>query len=212
MELVKREWHRGIGVERPEARRSIQYKNEWPGREVEKPAAGHPTPADTPKPKLLDRVRLATRTRHYSRRTEQTYVDWVKRFVLFHGKLHPAETGEPEINAFLTHLAVKEHVSASTQNQALSALLFLYRHVLGRELGDFGEVIRAGKPTRLPVVMTREEVKAVLTRLQGTSGSLHHSCMAPVCGSWNVSSCAFRTLTSLATKFSSVTAKVPKTA
>jgi len=118
-------------------------------------------------PKLLDRLRETLRSRHYSRRTEQTYCHWVKRFIYFHNVRHPAEMGEAEINAFLTHLAVKEKVSASTQNQALSALLFLYRHVLGREIGDLGEVIRARKPTRLPVVMTREEVKAVLANLTG---------------------------------------------
>lgn len=117
--------------------------------------------------KLLDEVRLALRSRHYSRRTEQTYCMWVKRFIFFHSKRHPAEMGEPEINAFVTHLALKERVSASTQNQALAALLFLYRYVLGREVGDLGQVIRARKPTRLPVVLTREEVKAVLSRLQG---------------------------------------------
>ncbi len=98
---------------------------------------------------------------------KQTYRHWVKRFIFFHHVRHPAEMAEPEINAFLTHLAVKEKVSASTQNQALSALLFLYRHVIGREVGDLGEVIRARKPTRLPVVMTREEVKAVLANLTG---------------------------------------------
>ena len=118
-------------------------------------------------PKLLDRLREALRSRHYSRRTEQTYCHWVKRFIYFHNVRPPAEMGEPEINAFLTHLAVKQKVSASTQNQALSALLFLYRHVIGREVGDLGEVIRARKPTRLPVVMTREEVKAVLANLIG---------------------------------------------
>jgi integron integrase len=119
------------------------------------------------KPKLLDQLREALRSRHYSRRTEQTYCHWVKRFIYFHNVRHPCEMAEPEINAFLTHLAVKEKVSASTQNQALSALLFLYRHVIGRGIGDLGEVIRARKPTRLPVVMTREEVKAVLANLSG---------------------------------------------
>ena len=118
-------------------------------------------------PKLMDQLHEAFRSRHYSRRTEQTYCHWVKRFIYFHNVRHPAEMAEPEINAFLTHLAVKEKVSASTQNQALSALLFLYRHVIGREIGDLGEVIRARKPTRLPVVMTREEVKAVLANLTG---------------------------------------------
>ena len=92
---------------------------------------------------------------------------WIKRFIFFHNVRHPAEMAEAEINAFLTHLAVKEKVSASTQNQALSALLFLYRHVLNREIGDLSEVIRARKPKRLPVVMTREEVKAVISQLMG---------------------------------------------
>ncbi|MEW6229029.1 MAG: integron integrase [Bacillota bacterium] len=119
------------------------------------------------KPRLLDRLREALRTRHYSRNTEQTYCHWVKRFIYFHNVRHPAEMAEPEINAFLTHLAVKEHVSASTQNQALCALLFLYRHVLGKEIGELGEVIRARKPRRLPVVLTREEVKAVIGQLKG---------------------------------------------
>ena len=118
-------------------------------------------------PKLLDQVREAIRARHYSLRTEKTYVGWVKRFILFHGKRHPAEMAETEINAFLSHLAVKEHVSASTQNQALSALLFLYRYVIGREVGSLGDVIRARKPKRVPVVMTREEVKTVLDQLTG---------------------------------------------
>jgi len=123
--------------------------------------------SNRPKAKLLDQVRLALRSRHCSRRTEEVYVLWIKRFILFHNKRHPAEMAEPEINAFLTHLASKERVSASTQNQALSALLFLYRYVLRREVGDLGEVIRARRPSRLPVVLTCEEVKAVLTRLQG---------------------------------------------
>lgn len=126
-------------------------------------------PADTSKaglkPKLLYRLREALRSRHYSCRTEQTYCHWVRRFIFFHKVRHPAVLAEPEINAFLTHLAVKEKVSASTQNQALSALLFLYRHVIGREVGDLGKVIRARKPTHLPVVMTRDEVKAVLSNL-----------------------------------------------
>ena len=119
------------------------------------------------KPKLLDQLRLALRTRHYSRRTESAYCHWVKRFIYFHNIRHPAEMAEPEINAFLTHLAVKRKVSASTQNQALSALLFLYRHVLNREIGDLDEVIRARRSQRLPVVMTREETKAVISQFEG---------------------------------------------
>ncbi len=118
-------------------------------------------------PKLMDKLRQQLQARHYSKSTEHTYCLWVKRYIYFHNVKHPAEMAEPEINAFLTHLAVKEKVSASTQNQALSALLFLYRHVLCREVGDLGEVIRARKPKRLPIVMTREEVKAVLTQLSG---------------------------------------------
>ena len=128
------------------------------------------TPADPPVPqkkKLLDQLREAMRSRHYSRRTEQTYCHWVKRYIFFHNVRHPAEMAEPEMNQFLTHLAVKEHVSASTQNQALCALLFLYRYVIGRKVGDLGEVIRARKPMRLPVVMTRDEVKAVINHLTG---------------------------------------------
>jgi integron integrase len=115
----------------------------------------------------LDRLRESLRSRHYSRRTEETYCHWVKRFIYFHNVRHPIDMAEPEINAYLTHLAVKEKVSASTQNQALSALLFLYRHVLDRKVGDLGEVIRARKPLHVPVVMTREETKAVLSRLEG---------------------------------------------
>ena len=138
-----------------------------PRRVVWRPAGSDTTLIGTPKPKLLVRLREALRSRHYSRRTEQCYCHWVKRFIFFHKVRHPAEMAEPEINAFLSHLAIKEKVSASTQNQALSALLFLYRHVLGREVGDLGDVIRARKPRHLPVIMTREEVKAVLRCLDG---------------------------------------------
>lgn len=119
-----------------------------------------------PEPRLLDRMRAALRARHYSERTEAAYCLWVKRFIRFHGMRHPAELGEAEINAFLTHLAIEGRVSASTQNQALAALLFLYRHVLGRELGGF-DIVRARRPVRLPVVMTRDEVRAVLERMHG---------------------------------------------
>ncbi len=117
--------------------------------------------------KLLDCLSQALRSRHYSKRTETTYVMWVKRFIYFHNVRHPAEMAESEINAFLTHLAVEKHVSTSTQNQALSALLFLYRHVIGREVGELGEVVRARRPKRLPAVLTRAEVKAVLDQLEG---------------------------------------------
>jgi integron integrase len=117
--------------------------------------------------RLLDQVRDSLRTHHDSIRTEDAYVLWIKKFILFHGKRHPSELGEPEINAFLTYLAVERKVAASTQNQALSALLFLYREVLVRPLGDFGDLVRARRPERLPVVLTRDEVRAVLAQLDG---------------------------------------------
>ena len=119
-------------------------------------------------PRLIDRLRTAIRTRHYSLRTEEAYIGWVKRFIFFHGRRHPADLGESEINAFLSHLAVHGHVSASTQNQALCALLFLYRRVLERPFPNLERLIRAKRTKRLPVVMTRAEVKAVLSRLNGT--------------------------------------------
>jgi integron integrase len=128
--------------------------------------AAIPDVGDRP-PKLLDRLKEALRARHYSPRIESTYCQWVKRYIFFHNVRHPAEMAEPEINTFLTHLAVKHKVSASTQNQALSALLFLYRHVLKKEIGDLGNVIRARTRKPLPVVMTRDEVKAVLDCLAG---------------------------------------------
>ena len=131
------------------------------------PIHTHASASPPTSPKLLDRLREALASRHYSRRTEESYCHWAKRFIFFHNVRHPAEMAEPEINAFLTYLAVHEKVSASTQNQALSALLFLHRHVLGREIGNLGEVIRARKPRHLPAVMTREEVKAVLRCLDG---------------------------------------------
>jgi integron integrase len=117
--------------------------------------------------RLLDRVRSAIRTRHYSRRTERASVGWIRRFILFHDKRHPADMGGPEVTRFLTHLAVDAHVSASTQNQALSAVLFLYRDVLHVELPWLDDVIRAKRPGRLPVVLTRDEVAAILHELSG---------------------------------------------
>ena len=118
--------------------------------------------------RLLDRVREALELRHYSARTVDAYVAWVRRFVLFQGRRHPATMGAPEVTVFLSHLASTARVSASTQNQALAALLFLYAKVLGKELGPLGEVVHARGPTRLPVVMTREEVAALLSHLDGT--------------------------------------------
>jgi integron integrase len=111
---------------------------------------------------LIDELRDALRARHYSRRTEQAYCLWVRRFIRFSGRRHPRELGEAEVNAFLTHLATVEHVSASTQTQALSAILFLYRHVLGRDLGALDGLVRAQRSRRLPVVLTRDEVRDLL--------------------------------------------------
>ncbi|MCI0701583.1 MAG: integron integrase, partial [Planctomycetia bacterium] len=120
------------------------------------------TPAQ--QPKLLDRVRAACRVRHYSIRTEDAYHDWVERFIRFHNIRHPNTMAEPEVNEFLTHLAVERNVAALTQNQALCALLFLYAAVLERPLNQL-KVVRANRPARLPVVLTREEVRRLLANL-----------------------------------------------
>jgi integron integrase len=138
---------------------SSRARRRWLARE-----AGPPAP---PEPRLLDRVRAAIRARHFSRRTEEAYVAWIRRYIFFHGKRHPTEMGAPEVTRFLTSLAVEDHVAASTQNQALSALLFLYREVLGVGLPWLDGIVRARRPERLPVVLTREEVRAVLQRLEG---------------------------------------------
>ncbi len=118
--------------------------------------------------KLLERVRAEIRTRHYSIRTEDAYAGWIRRFILFHDKRHPDDMGEPEINAFVSDLATRGRVAASTQTQALSALLFLYREVLKRPVDTLSDVVRAKRPERLPVVLTQAEVKAVLSRLDGS--------------------------------------------
>jgi integron integrase len=120
------------------------------------------------KRKLLDQVRDVIRLKHYSIRTEQTYVMWIRRFILFHKKRHPSEMGEQEISEFLTHLAVKRRVASSTQNQALNAIVFLYREVLKRDLGEIRDIQWAKRPARLPVVFTRDEAKAVLDHMEGT--------------------------------------------
>jgi integron integrase len=118
-------------------------------------------------PKLLDRVRWHLRVKHYSIRTEQAYVDWIRRFILFHHKRHPNEMGEREITEFLTHLAAEKNVSASTQNQAFAALLFLYQQVLERKLDFIDNVQRVTRPAKLPVVFTPAEAHAVLARMHG---------------------------------------------
>jgi integron integrase len=120
-------------------------------------------------PTVVDVVRDAIRIRHYSLRTEQTYIGWIRRYINFCGRRHPRNLGAVEITTFLTHLAVDRKVSASTQNQALQSLIFLYREVLQMDLPDIAEVVRASKPTHLPTVLTREEVQRVFSHLEGRS-------------------------------------------
>ena len=127
------------------------------------PSAAH----DRPKPRLLDQVRETIRIKHYSPRTEEAYVGWIKRFIFFHGTRHPAELGAEEVRQFMSHLALDRHVAASTQNQAFNALIFLYHEVLQVQLGEIVGAVRAKKPKRLPVVLTPEEVQAVLSLLHG---------------------------------------------
>ncbi len=119
--------------------------------------------------RLIAAVRRAIRARHYSRRTEQAYVRWAREYVRYHGMRHPVELGEGDVSRFLTDLAVRRRVSASTQNQAASALLFLYNEVLLRPMRRAGDVVRAREPVRLPVVLTPEEVRRVLGRMEGTN-------------------------------------------
>lgn len=128
-----------------------------------------PPPVRTQPPKLIDQLRERLRTLHYSLRTEDVYVDWVRRFILFNGRRHPRDMGAPEVEAFLTHLAVERKVSASTQNQARAAIIFLYREVLAIELPWLQSVVSAKKSVRLPVVLTEREVRDVLLQLQGTA-------------------------------------------
>lgn len=127
-----------------------------------------PEPDEPHKPKFLEEVRRALRLRHYSIRTERTYLDWIRQFILFHGKRHPNDLGEAEVSAFLTHLAADRNVAASTQNQALSALLFLYQQFLQRRLGFLDDVERAKRPPKLPVVLTKTEAQAVIEHLPGS--------------------------------------------
>ncbi len=117
--------------------------------------------------KLLDQVRDVIRKKHYSIRTEQAYVDWAKRYILFHNKHHPRDMGEKEIAQFISHLATDRKVASSTQNQALNAIVFLYKRVLNIELGDFGHMERAKKPEKLPTVMARTEVNKVISSMSG---------------------------------------------
>ncbi|GAA5170043.1 MULTISPECIES: integron integrase [Halomonadaceae] len=118
-------------------------------------------------PKLMDRVKATMRVKRYSPRTEKTYCYWIRYFIRFHGTQHPASMGASEVHAFLEHLAVERHVAAATQNQALNALVFLYRHILEQPLGDIGEFSRAKRPRRLPVALSHEEVMRVIGFLSG---------------------------------------------
>ena len=119
------------------------------------------------KPRLLDQVREVCRVRHYSPRTEKAYIHWIKRYILYHNKRHPNEMGAAEINAFLSWLATSQKVAAATQNQAMNALVFLYHQVLKIDPGEFGDVVRAKRSRRLPVVLSRAEVQTVLSNLHG---------------------------------------------
>lgn len=145
----------------------IHITIQWVGYDM--PDYPPPSPSEPP-PKLLDQVRDRVRRLGYAKRTELSYVHWIKRFILFHDKRHPKEMGKPEVEAFLTSLAVERNVAASTQNLALSAILFLYREVLGTPLPWLEEVTRAKKPARLPTVLTRKEVQSVLQDMPGTVG------------------------------------------
>jgi integron integrase len=120
------------------------------------------------KKKLLDYVRESIRVKHYSMKTEKSYIGWIKRYIFYHNKKHPADMGKPEIEAFLTHLAVDRHVSAATQNQAFNAILFLYTQVLGIPLNDQNiQALRAQKRIHIPVVLTKEEVHSIITNMRG---------------------------------------------
>lgn len=131
--------------------------------------AGESSGLPDPKPKVLDQLRLQLQLRHRSPATERSYLGWVKRFILFHEKRHPATMGKVEVESFLSHLATDRQVAASTQNQAMSALLFFYRYVIKEEVGDLSRMVRARRPMRLPVVMTPREVESVLDHLDGDS-------------------------------------------
>jgi len=131
-----------------------------------RPNPGQPAEIQAKPQRLLEQVRQGLRARHYSMRTEKAYVGWIRRFILFHGKRHPADMGEVEIGAYLSSLA-ETKVSSSTQNQALAALLFLYQQVLGHELEWLGNLVHAKRPAHVPVVLRRDEARDLLARLDG---------------------------------------------
>ena len=126
-----------------------------------------PTAPEQGKPKLLDQIRQLMRLRHYSLRTEEAYLGWIRRYILFHRKRHPRELDEKHVSEFLSSLAINGRVAASTQNQALNALLFLYKEVLQLELGFIGNALRVKRPPKAPVVLSPTEVRAVLSQLDG---------------------------------------------
>jgi hypothetical protein len=153
-----------------------------------------PATAPVRAPKLLERVRDVIRAKHYSRRIESAYVDWIRRYIVFHRKRHPSDMGASEIAAFLIWPATDRRVSASTQNQALSAVLFLYRDVLHLEIGPIENVPRARMPVRVPVVLSHAEVARTMKHLDGVAWIIvARSCTALACGCRNAWSCASRT-------------------
>jgi site-specific recombinase XerD len=152
------------------------------------------------KPKLLELVRNKIRLKHYNFRTAQAYIDWIKRFILFHHKRHPASMGAPEIRAFLSHLAVDRKVAASARSQALSAIIFLYREILGRDVSSLGEVERAKKPECSPVVFSSAGARAVLAWLDG-----QHWLMASLL--YGVGLCLMECIVSASKMSTSLTAK-----
>jgi integrase len=161
--------------------------------------------------RLLDQVRELIRIRHYSIRTEHAYLQWIRRFILFHDKRHPRELGAAELTAFLSDLAIRRNVSASTQNQALHAILFLYRDVLRINLPWLREVQRAKRPQHLPVVFTRDEVRALLAQLEGTTWSMAALTYGGGLRLLNASVCASRMSTSSTGNSSSATRRVRRT-
>ncbi len=163
------------------------------------------------KPKLLDRVRHAVRARHYSPRTEKACVHWIKRYIFFHGKRHPGEIGAAEVTAFLTAPAVRERVAASTQNQALNALLFLYRQILGVELPWLDDLVRAKRPQHLPS-SSRATKSARSSSVWTAYPALWRSCSTErAFDSWNAASRESRTSTSRRTRSRSATARAART-
>ena len=151
-----------------------------------RPAPTVNAPPAATKPKLLDQVRQAIRTRHYSIKTEEAYVGWIKRFIFFHNKRHPLEMAEAEVGQFLSSLATERHVSAATQNQALNALCFLYNYVLEKKIGLIEGVVRAKRSRRLPVVLTKDEVRTILKSLEASPWLMAMLSTERGCDLWNV--------------------------